>query len=225
MSSSWPYDRLLLPVEIDRGAHRRMVGGRWDEIGVLQFEHVVANGLAPGMRFLDVGCGSLRGGVHFVAYLHPGGYYGLDLNASLLDAGYDVELARAGLQHKLPRNQLIANGTFDVARFGVTFDMALAHSLFTHLPIGEVRQCLSAVAGVLAPGGRLLATFFECPPDHPADEPYTHQPGGEVTFRDRNPWHYRPDELVGAVDGLPLTVVGWTQWGHPRAQRMMTFER
>ena len=220
-----PYDRLLDRTQIGNGEHRRMTGGMWDVVGRLQFEHLVACGLTPEMRLLDLGCGALRGGVHFVRYLDAGGYYGVDLNASLLDAGYDVELGRAGLRHKLPRHQLIADGTFDVARFGVMFDMAVAHSLFTHLPIELVRRCLRSVAEVLVPGGRLLATFFECPTDHPADEPYTHLPGGVTTFAHRNPWHYRPVQLVAAAEGLPLDVVTWTEFGHPRAQRMMTFRR
>lgn len=225
MTSVGPYDRLLDAAEIARGDHRRMIGGMWDALGRLQFEHLVDQGLERDMRFLDIGCGALRGGVHFVEYLRPGRYFGLDLNASLLDAGYDVELARADLQHKLPRRQLIADGTFDLLRFGVTFQMALAHSLFTHLPAAAVRRCLSATAEVLEPGGRLFATFYERPIDHPAGAPVTHLPGAITTWPDRNPYHFTPAELAACAEDLPLGVRGWRQWGHPRAQRMMVFER
>ena len=48
-------------------AHREQVGGLWDEIGALQIDFLRAQGLRPGDTLLDVGCGCLRGGVHFVA--------------------------------------------------------------------------------------------------------------------------------------------------------------
>ena len=220
-----PYDRVLNADEIAEGDHRRMIGGMWGTLGPLQLQHLVADGLAPNMRLVDIGCGSLRGGVHFVDYLDAGNYFGLDLNASLLQAGYDVELAALGLQHKLPREQLVADDSFALSRFGVEFDVALAHSVFTHLPLNHIRRCLAEAAAVLRPGGRFYATFFERPSGHPLLEPYTHQPGGITTHLERNPYHYQPDELRWCARDLPFTVRSFGQWGHPRAQRMMCLER
>jgi hypothetical protein len=53
--------------------------------------------LKPHHSLLDVGCGCLRDGIHFIGYLKRGNYVGIDINQSLLDAGYEIELARAGL--------------------------------------------------------------------------------------------------------------------------------
>jgi len=220
-----PYDRLLGDAEIAAGDHRRMIGGMWDAVGRLQFEFLVAHGLRPEMRLIDVGCGALRGGVHFVRYLDTGNYFGLDVNQSLLDAGYDVELAQLGLQHKVPRSHLIADDSFDLSRFGQTFDMGLAHSVFTHLPLNHIRRCLAAVSAVIRPGGLFFATFYEVPDGHPVAAEHTHQPGGITTHPDKNPYHYHPDELAWCARDLPLRVLGWGQWAHPRAQRMITFER
>src|SRR5262245_17052197 len=86
------YHRALTDEEIRAGAHRDFVGGLWDEIGRLQFDFLVAHGLKPEHKLVDVGCGALRGGVHFIRYLKPGHYFGLDLNASLIKAG-ERELA------------------------------------------------------------------------------------------------------------------------------------
>lgn len=47
---------------MNREPHRIAVGGMWDEIGKLQFEFMVKQGLKPHHKFLDIGCGSLRGG-------------------------------------------------------------------------------------------------------------------------------------------------------------------
>ncbi|MGL5080430.1 MAG: hypothetical protein ACRC8A_02975 [Microcoleaceae cyanobacterium] len=54
------------------GFHRQFVGGMWDEIGKLQFDFLLANNLKPSSKFLDVGCGALRGGIPFVPYLDKG---------------------------------------------------------------------------------------------------------------------------------------------------------
>jgi len=50
--------------------HRGFVGGMWDEIGQLQFEYMRSKGLSPEARFIDVACGSLRGGRLFIPYLN-----------------------------------------------------------------------------------------------------------------------------------------------------------
>ena len=86
------YARELSSDEIDAGEHRELIGGLWDELGALQFDFMTAQGLRPDMKFLDLGCGCLRGGVRFIHYLEPGNYYGLDANASLLRSGREVDL-------------------------------------------------------------------------------------------------------------------------------------
>jgi hypothetical protein len=53
---------------IRQGGHREYVGGFWDEIGKLQFDFMVQQGLKPSDCFLDIACGALRGGVHFSPY-------------------------------------------------------------------------------------------------------------------------------------------------------------
>lgn len=71
-----------------RGEHRSFIGGMWDELGDLQFEFMKEQGLKPHHRLGDVGCGALRGGVKFIPYLDAGNYYGLDINASCIDAAW-----------------------------------------------------------------------------------------------------------------------------------------
>src|SRR5438128_11168021 len=87
--------------EQKKGDHRQQVGGLWEKIGELQFRFLVDEGLAPQHHLLDVGCGSLRGGVHFIKYLESTNYYGIDKNSDLLAAGRE-ELERAELTDKRP---------------------------------------------------------------------------------------------------------------------------
>src|SRR5687768_3023376 len=99
---STDFNRVLSDTEIIAGEHRRLVGGAWDEIGSLQLAFMKAQGLRPEHRLLDIGCGALRGGRHFIRYPAPGQYYGIDRNASLLRAGKSVELVAAGLAGRQP---------------------------------------------------------------------------------------------------------------------------
>ena len=146
MESSY-FDQSTIASLVAAGKHRETVGGLWEELGSLQLEFMKDQGLKPEHRLLDVGCGALRGGVHFVRYLQAGNYFGLDINQSLLDAGYEAELAAEGLEGKLPRSNLLSNGEFDLRSLEVTFDFALAQSVFTHLTFNRIRQCLARVAG------------------------------------------------------------------------------
>jgi len=169
-----PYLRPLTGDQIAAGQHRQAVGGMWDEIGRLQFNFLVARGLRPEHRFVDVGCGALRGGIHFVAYLAPGHYHGLDINQSLIDAGR-LELSKARLDHR--HAKLLVNDRFDLSPFGTKFDYGLALSVFTHIPFDSIVRCLSRVRDVLAPQGRFFATFFQSPRSAYLD-PLVHERGG-----------------------------------------------
>lgn len=215
------YGRQLTTDEIARGEHRDFVGGLWEQLGTLQLEFLRSQGLAPHHRFVDVGCGALRGGLHFIRYLDAGRYHGLDINSSLLEAGR-AELREAGLEAKQPR--LLADPEFGLARFGQAFDYGLALSVFTHLPINPILMCLKNVEACLGDDGVFFASYFASPSPAFLDA-ITHEPGGVRTFSDADPFHYSLDELewMAKTSGLALTDIG--DWGHPRAQRMLAFRR
>ena len=208
------YTRQLTNAEIQQDVHRKFGGGMWDEIGPLQFDFLKERGLRPAHNFLDIGCGALRGGIHFIKYLERGNYYGVDINASLIDAGR-VELAKAGLTQKEPH--LVLSDRFDLQQFGKKFEFLLALSLFTHLFSNQILRCLAAVRDVLAPAGKFFATFFVAPHSlHLAS--IVHEPGGVRTEYDRDPFHYSTDEIraMAKLAALSVEIVG--DWNHPRAQ-------
>ncbi len=111
---------------------------------------------------LDVGCGALRGGLHFVRYLEPARYHGIDINPSLIRAGL-WELRRAGHEEKCPPANLRATGEFE-SDFGVEFDFGLAQSLFTHIPLAQVDVCLRRLAPAMKSGARFFASYNGLPP-------------------------------------------------------------
>jgi SAM-dependent methyltransferase len=210
---------------VAKGGHRLMVGDLWDELGRLQFEFLRDNGLKTDSTLIDVGCGSLRGGVHFVRYLDAGHYWGLDSSEALLEAGYEKELRPLGLAGRLPRAQLVCNGEFSFEPFPSNFDFALAQSLFTHLPLNHLRLCLARLAHKMRSGGRFFSTFFLMPEDHAVGEPLKHAIGGVTSFDWRDPFHYYVRDIGYAAEGLPWRMKLRGDWGHPRDQQMVEFVR
>lgn len=211
------YHRALSEAEIAAGAHREFVGGLWDEIGELQLQFMVAQGLGPNHTLVDVGCGALRGGVHFVRYLASGNYHGLDLNASLIAAGRQ-ELHRANLDDR--EVHLLADDRFDLSRFNRTFDFGISVSLLTHLFLNHIARCFCEMRKVMHHESRFFCTFFEAPsPVHL--EPIRHEPGNAMTHFDADPFHYAFAELgqLARQCGLRAQLIG--AWGHPRDQRML----
>jgi SAM-dependent methyltransferase len=218
-------DPSMVASQVKAGQHREVIGGLWEEMGKLQLDFMLAQGLEPQHRLLDLGCGSLRGGVHFVRHLQPGNYYGLDNNQSLLDAGYEVELAAAKLQERLPRRNLFCSADFLLPVEDGFFDFGIAQSVFTHLTFNSIRRCLETVAPKFRRGGVLYATFFELPAQVPSIVAYAQGSGGIVTHGHQDPYHYRREDLVQAASTAPWQARCIGEWGHPRAQMMMAFER
>ena len=211
------YARQLTPEEIAAGAHRDFVGGLWDEIGALQFGFLLKQGLSPQHTLVDIGCGSLRCGLPIIRYLDEGNYYGLDINASLIEAGMH-ELGKEGLTSKQPH--LLVNDKFELSRFGTSFDFAIAQSVFTHLDMNLIVRCLVEVRKILKSGGKFYATFFLAPsPAHIM--PIKHEPGGIITNFDTDPFHYsfRELEWLAAIAGFSARLIG--DWNHPRSQKML----
>lgn len=209
----------LSTADIAAGRHRSFVGGMWDEIGRLQLDFMKGQGLQPGHKLADVGCGPLRGGLHFVRYLDKGNYHGIDINRSLIKAGRK-ELDDAGLSGKEPA--LLVNDKFDLSPFGIKFDYAIAVSLFTHLYMNHIVRCLAGVNQTLKPVGKFYASFFEAP--YPAHfSPIKHSPGDITTNFDADPFHYSFPEMETLADevGMGVELVG--DWGHPRNQKMLCF--
>lgn len=206
------------------GRHRDVIGGMWDKLGALQHDYLVAQGLLPHHNFIDVGCGSLRAGVPLTRYLDPNRYYGVDLSEELLVAGYEREIIPAGLADKLPRHHLFATAEFELSQFGMKFDYGIAQSVFTHMPIRRLTDCLNRIAPDFAPGGRFYVTFFERPEIASDDEPVAHEPGGITTYPDRDPYDNRRATLAHAnTSDWDLDIIG--DWNHPRDQQMALFVR
>jgi hypothetical protein len=205
--------------QISDKTHRDFVGGMWGELGPLQFDFLIESGLKPSHKLLDIGCGCLRGGVHYIDYLNEGNYFGLDINSSLIEAG-KIEVEEAGLSHKKPN--LLIDDEFSVEKFGTKFDFMVSVSVFTHLPANIIVQCLNKARECLSSDGVYYSTFFQAPTALHLD-PVRQGSGEVVTKNDSDPFHLSIDELadIAKLAKLELNVIG--DWGHPRGQKMAAF--
>lgn len=225
-------DRLLGPIRhrIERARHRKLyeageyleayrkdtdlrvaadprtaIGGMWEEIGQLQFDYLVSHGLKPEHRMLDVGCGTLRGGRHFVRYLQPGGYTGIDISPMAIEAGQKL-VSDEGLEDKRPTLVVSRNMDLRFAEFaGRRFDYILAQSVFTHLKPEHIEECFAHVGAVMAPGAGFYFTYAE------ADR---------YVQRTEKDFSYPFSFFAGLASRLGLHATDLRDYPHPRQQRM-----
>ena len=223
MVSSY-YDTDSVAHGVNAGLHREMIGGLWDEMGQLQLDFLIARGLKPADPLLDIGCGSFRLGVKAAAYLDPERYFGVDLSASLIDAGYAQEFDDA-LRLRAPRDHFAANDDFDFGFVKRPVEFAIAQSVFTHLPLNHLRRCLARLAPVMKAGGVFYVTYFECGEGQDLFAPIRHEPAGVVSHDYCDPYHYRPSDLTWAMDDRDWSFEPIGDWGHLRGQRIAGFRR
>ena len=213
---SWLDGRWYRKPEGHRGirklGHREYVGGLWDEMGKLQFEFLVAQGLKPADVLVDVGCGSLRGGVHFIKYLEPGNYLGIEKEPELLELGVADELGQDVLASRRP--ELVASSSFEFERFSKKPNFALAQSLFTHLTPEHITLCMDKLRAFAGPGSRFFATFFERRGEDVSN------PGKD---HDHNVFRYSTEQMraFGEEHGWRFHYIG--DWEHPRGQIMVEY--
>jgi hypothetical protein len=221
-----PYDNTShIQRVVSDGHHRAVIGGLWHELGTLQADFLKQQGLRPQDTFIDVGAGSFRAGVKLIPYLDGGNYYAIDRQAALLEAGYQHEIESAGLAGRFPRQHFAATADFDVSGFDRIFDAGIAQSVFTHMPLTRLADCLAALAPHFRDGGRFYVTLFLCREEE-AQGLVTQHPGGVVTTPTHDPFHTTLSALSALAARAPrwrMEVIG--DWNHPRNQKMVLFTR
>ena len=167
-----------------QGRHRDIVGGRWEETGLIQMQVLLDQGLDPHHYLLDIGAGSLRLGCRAVPYLDAGHYWATDLSGDLMRAGHLSELADPA---RLPTTHLIEDAEFSFQGVPDTITHAIAFAVFTHLPMNHLRRALMSLRAVCPNLEKLILTVFEAP-EGAYLTPFR-QPDGVVTHSARAPYH------------------------------------
>lgn len=201
--------------EIHRIGHRTFIGGDgdyWKRVSDLQFEFLVQQGLKPSDIFVDVACGSLRGGMKFIDYLEPAHYLGIDKHIELIIYGVAKELGVEQFQRKRPKFAI--SDSFEFSKFGAAPDFGIAQSLFSHLTENDIALCLTNLRHVAASGCRFFATFHRAEKEisNPAS---SHSHGYFAYTREQM-------EALGRRAGWQPNYIG--DWSHPRGQHMIEYK-
>jgi len=140
-----------------RNNPHRAVGGHWEQIGLLQFNFLINEGLQPFHKFLDIGCGTLRGGLRFIQFLNSKNYTGIDISNEAIDYSFNV-LKIKKLLYKHPNLKVTNNLLFKEFK-EQSFDFILAQSVFNHLKEEYIKECFENIGNVMTPSSIFYFTF------------------------------------------------------------------
>ena len=149
--------RQLRGRSIGRYAARHALVGRpelWEMKRQFQIDFLRAQGLKSHHRLIDIGCGTLRGGLPIIAYLEPGNYFGIETRSVALQEARR-ELREADLEHKRPT--LIQSSDFSIDCSERHMHYAWAFSVLIHFEDEILTRCLASLARLLIPSGIFFA--------------------------------------------------------------------
>lgn len=126
----------------------------WKSKRDFQIRFLKEVGLKPEHYLLDIGCGTLRGGIPIIEYLEKGHYFGVESRADVLAEGRK-ELHEANLEDKEP--VLIVSENLSSLDIGVTFDYIWAFSVLIHMTDEILNDCLCFVNQHLKNSGAFYA--------------------------------------------------------------------
>ncbi len=146
-------------------AHARLHGdevigdGSFELIGRLELSVLLAEGLQPAHRVIDLGCGTGRLALHLIPALTGGEYVGIEVSTTIL------ERARERIRVAIPTppcrvqwvHQTSPRFPFDDG----SVDMLAAFSVFTHMEHEDTYRYLLDARRIVKPGGRFI---FSCLP-------------------------------------------------------------
>jgi len=156
--------------ELPPHRYRRIGPGDFRQRGKELAALLVAHGLQPDHRVLDIGSGIGRVALGLTSVLsEKGSYEGFDVDARAIlwcNRNLTPRHPRFRFTHAdVAAARYNADGSVAPAQFrfpygSLTFDFAFATSVFTHLDMNASRHYFREAHRVLRPGGILLATIF-----------------------------------------------------------------
>jgi len=126
----------------------------WRMQRAFQIDFLQRMGLANDHRLLDLGCGTLRGGLPLIGFLSAGNYTGIDVRAEIIEEA-QRELEEAGLSQRYPRICHVAKLADCDLR--ARYDYIWAFSVLLHLEDPDLDTALAFAARHLTEPGVLYA--------------------------------------------------------------------
>lgn len=114
-------------------------------------------GLRKYHKFLDLGCGCLRGTALLVDYLEQGNFFGVDVSQSYIDQA-QARLDMVGVRNKA---NLFCISDYDIFNLAKTkFDFILSVSILTHVMPDHIPALFSGVKECLSEKGQYFFTIY-----------------------------------------------------------------
>jgi hypothetical protein len=161
-------------------------------------ELLVSHGLRPEHVLVDYGCGSLRSGVHYMNYLNPGNYWGMDVADTFFTMGLEMIDAQL-LKEKQPNLRVIGDESLREVQSKQP-DYLISLGVVQHVPREELVEYFSKVLGLLS--GEALA-FVAC------------NISDDYQQKSSRTWLHRKDEIEATIQKLGATPEFITH-EHPR---------
>ena len=187
------------------------IGGLGDEMGQRQFEFLKQHGMEPQHKMLDIGCGTLRGGMHCIEYLRSGNYYGMDISRNAISYGKKL-VESEGLAAKRPNLAVSEEKNLKFSEYkGLKFDFILAQSVFSHLRPEDISECFEHIGNVMARDAKFFFTFH---------------PGTSIRQRSEINFEYPRSFFTGLAKDHRFELEDVSDaYDHPREQRMYICSR
>lgn len=138
----------------DIAAALHLVGANWEGEERRQYDLMIWAGLKPHHKFLDLGCGVLRGTLRLTGYVAHGNFYGADVSDTLIRLAAE-RLYEHGIEAPV---QLASIQSFDLEKVfpEVRFDRILSVSVLTHLLPSDVPDYFKGIRNALSEGAQAL---------------------------------------------------------------------
>jgi SAM-dependent methyltransferase len=188
----------LFPTHFRPGAPERRHGRvgvphLWRMQRAFQIDFLQRMGLAKQHQLLDLGCGTLRGGLPLIAYLSAGNYTGIDVRAEVIEEALR-ELEEAGLEERYPRiSHVDSLAELDLH---ASYDFIWAFGVLMHLEDRDLETAFGFAARHLRAGGRFYANV------HLGDGQLGAWAGFPVVARPLDWYRARADEAGLCADAL-----------------------
>ena len=126
----------------------------WKSKRNFQIDFLLKKNLKPTATLMDIGCGTLRGGIPLIKYLNTGNYFGIELRDFALEEG-KKELHEVKLEFKKPT--LIHSSDISNIKLETKLDVIWSFAVLIHMSDEILDDTLSFVQRYLSDTGVMYA--------------------------------------------------------------------
>ena len=177
--------------------------------------------------FIDIGAGDIVLGEYLSEIGTPKIFYAQDLSEPSLKSGIE-RIEKTGAKTNIFRT--LVSDNFDFSEIAdSSLDYAFSNSLFSHLSINSILQCLRNLAPKMRVGGKYFSSMIVIPSGEvtqPYDWSYLERKGTNViSYPTKDPYHYN-EKSVTTLSHFNTGFIAVTihNYGHP-FQKLVEFLR